>query len=56
MRPRSLISENLENARCDPMEGVFDLSVNFSLYNGAVVLETSRSSVKIGLRDVTDEN
>lgn len=37
------------------MEGVFDLSVNFSLYNGAVVLETSRSSVKIGLRDVTDE-
>ncbi len=37
------------------MSGKFDLSVNFSLYNGAVVLESGEDSVKIGLIDVENE-
>ncbi len=33
----------------------FDLSVNFSLYNGAVVLESGNDFVKIGLIDIGNE-
>lgn len=33
----------------------FDLSVNFSLHNGAVVLESGEDFVKIGLKDIDDE-
>ncbi|MBQ9205877.1 MAG: Flp pilus assembly complex ATPase component TadA [Treponema sp.] len=37
------------------MSETFDLSVSFSRYNGAVVLESTENSVKIGLREITDE-
>lgn len=36
------------------MSGKFDLSVSFSLYNGAVVLESGESLVKIGLTDISN--
>ena len=32
----------------------FDLSVNFSLHNGAVVLESKENFVKIGLTDISN--
>lgn len=34
------------------MSGKFDLSVSFSLYNGAVVLESGENLVRIGLTDI----
>lgn len=37
------------------MSNKFDLSVNFSLYNGAVVLESGEDRVKIGLTDIQNE-
>ena len=36
------------------MSGRFDLSVNFSLYNGAVVLESGETLVKIGLTQINN--
>ena len=38
------------------MSGKFDLSVNFSLFNGAVVLESKENFLKIGLTHFEDEN
>lgn len=38
------------------MSEKFDLSVNFSLYNGAVVLDSGENFVKIGLTDISNEN
>lgn len=38
------------------MSEKFDLSVNFSLYNGAVVLDSGENFVKIGLIDTSNEN
>lgn len=37
------------------MSGKFDLSVSFSLFNGAVVLESGDDFVKIGLTKIDDE-
>lgn len=37
------------------MKGRFDLSVSFSQYNGAVVLESAEDFVKIGLTNMDDE-
>ena len=38
------------------MSGKFDLSVNFSLYNGAVVLESGETFVKIGLTQINNSS
>ncbi|MCR4822056.1 MAG: Flp pilus assembly complex ATPase component TadA [Treponema sp.] len=38
------------------MENKFNLSVSFSLHNGAVVLESSSSAVKIGITDIENKN